>query len=173
MKVSYRDELNKLSKEQLIEYCDMMASNWWNLQNNWMFNISKKYGSEIAAEFDAMVFGRQAEVQAWRIKKLLNLGEDMQSLVKAVNLSTLLTNVGYEYVSIDDKHCRLRVTSCSMQLARRKAGLPELPCKIAGMESNSRFAKAMNSKVETTCIVCPPDKHPEDLWCEWQFDLIE
>lgn len=34
MKVNYRDELAKLSKKELIEHAEMMASNWWNLQNN-------------------------------------------------------------------------------------------------------------------------------------------
>jgi hypothetical protein len=173
MNVSYRSELVKLTKKELIDYCEMMANNWWNLQNNWMLNITQRYGSETAAEFDALVFGRQAEVQAWRLKKLFNLGDDIQSMIKAVNLSTLLSNVEFEYVEVGEKHCRIRVISCSMQLARRDLGLPELPCKIAGMAANSRFALAINPKIKTTCIVCPPDKHPENLWCEWQFDLVE
>lgn len=172
MKVNYRDELAKLSKKELIEYAEMMASNWWNLQNNWMLNITQRYGSETAAEFDALIFGRQAEVQAWRLRKLFSLGDDIQSFIKAINVSTLLANVEFEYVEVDDKHCRIRVTSCSMQLARRKLGLPELPCKIAGIAANGRFASAMNPKIKTTCIICPPDEHPDDLWCEWQFDLV-
>jgi len=173
MKVSYKKELAKLAKDKIIDYCEMMANNWWNLQNNWMLNISKDYGSEIAAKYDALVFGRQAEVQAWRIKKFLKLGDDMNSFIKAVGLSTLLANVDYDISEVNDKHCRIRVTSCSMQLARRKVGLPELPCKIAGIAANSKFALAMNPKIKTTCVICPPDEHPENRWCEWEFDLVE
>jgi len=173
MKVKLRDELAGLSKEQLVDYAEMMTKNWWNLQNNWMLQVSRRFGSEVAAEFDALVFGRQAEVQARRLKKLFSLGDDIQSLVRAVNLSTLLSNVEFEYVNIGDKSCRIRVTSCSMQLARREAGLPELPCKVAGMEANSRFALAINPRIKTTCIVCPPDKHPDDIWCEWEFTIPE
>ena len=173
MKINYQEQLANLSKDQLIQYSEMMANNWWNLQNNWMINVTKRYGSEVAAEFDGIVFGRQAEVQAWRLKKLFNLGDDIQSLVKAINLSTLLSNVEFEYVEVDEKHCRLRVTSCSMQLERKKLGVPELPCKMPGTEANGKFASAINPKVKTTCIICPPDKHPDNLWCEWQFDLIK
>lgn len=177
MKFSYRDELAKLIKElgkdQIIDYCEMMVKNWWNLQNNWMLNISKDYGSEIAAKYDAAVFGRQAEVQAYRLKKMFNLSDDMPSFIKAMCLSTLFANVDYEITEITDKHCRLSVTSCSMQLNRRKVGLPELPCKIAGIEANGRFARAMNPKFKMVCALCPPDKHTDDLWCEWIFDLSD
>ena len=55
MKISYKGELQKLTKAKIIDYCDVMASNWWNLQNNWMLNISKDYGSETAAKYDALV----------------------------------------------------------------------------------------------------------------------
>ena len=172
MKVSYKGELKKLTKARIIDYCEMMANNWWNLQNNWMLNISKDYGGEIAAKYDALVFGRQAEVQAWRLVKLLNLGNDMDSLLKAIGLSTLLANVEYDISEMGPNHCRIRVTSCSMQLARRKAGLPELPCKIAGIAANSQFALAINPNIKTTCLICPPDAHPENLWCDWVFDMV-
>jgi hypothetical protein len=127
MKISYKGELQKLTKAKIIDYCDVMASNWWNLQNNWMLNISKDYGSETAAKYDALVFGRNAEVQAWRLKKLFNLGDGIDDLIKAIGLSTLLANVDYDISEVSATHCRIRVTSCSMQLARRKVGLPELP----------------------------------------------
>jgi hypothetical protein len=35
------------------------------------------------------------------------------------------------------------------------------------------FAKELNSKIKVYCVVCPPDEHKDDLWCEWIFTLEE
>ena len=32
-------------------------------------------------------------------------------------------------------------------------------------------AKTLNPEVEVNCLVCPPDEHPKDLWCRWEFKL--
>jgi hypothetical protein len=26
----------------------------------------------------------------------------------------------------------------------------------------------LNPNIKFNCTVCPPDKHPDDLWCEWE-----
>lgn len=173
MKLDYGELLKELSREELIAQVEFLADSWWNLQGNWMQNVSERFGSETAAELDGIVFGRAGEVQAKRLKKIYNLGDDIEALAKAINLSTLLSNVEFEYIQIDKKHCRLRITKCNMQLGRLASGLSELPCKVPGTAANARFASAINPRIRTTCIVCPPDSHPEDIWCEWQFDLMD
>ena len=47
-----------------------------------MLNITNSYGKEVVAEFDAQVFGRNAKVQAWRLKEDLHHGEGMQDFLK-------------------------------------------------------------------------------------------
>ena len=47
-----RAELMKMSKEEIIDYMEVCNKNFWSLQNNWMANVTMKYGSEVAAEFD-------------------------------------------------------------------------------------------------------------------------
>jgi hypothetical protein len=29
----------------------------------------------------------------------------------------------------------------------------------------------MDPRIETRCICCPPDRHPEDVWCAWEFTV--
>ncbi|MBL7075469.1 hypothetical protein ISS37_09560 [candidate division KSB1 bacterium] len=31
------------------------------------------------------------------------------------------------------------------------------------------FARTIDARIKTTCLVCPPDDHPEDVWCAWEF----
>jgi hypothetical protein len=40
------EKLANLSKEQLIEFIDMLQKNWWNLQNNYILYINNEYGEE-------------------------------------------------------------------------------------------------------------------------------
>ena len=173
-KVNYNEELSKLSKEELIRYALFLSRNFWNMQGNWMLNVTERFGTDVAAEFDALVFRRNAEVQGWRLKKTLNLGDDIQSFIKANNYSTVWNpDSDWEYTEVSERHTRFRVTKCVMQMARLGLNLPELPCKNAGMNAVERLAAAINPKFKTTCIICPPDKHPTDLWCEWLIELEE
>ncbi|MFZ5632863.1 MAG: DUF6125 family protein [Bacillota bacterium] len=171
--LSLKNELEKMSREEMIKYIDELHKFFWNIQGNWMQFVSEKYGTEAAREGDTRVFGRNGEVQGWLLKKLFGLGESMEDLGKALVFSTMLSNVEYEISEVSDRHIRARVTKCHMQLGRRKSGLPELPCKEAGLAALGRFGRAVNPDLEIECIVCPPDEHPEDLWCEWEWRIKE
>lgn len=174
IKMLSKNEYAKLSREELIDYAEFMHKSWWNLQSNWMQNINDRYGIEVAAEFDEIIFGRISEVQARRLKKLLNLGDSIQDFMKAMNLCTMWEPTSeWEYREFDEKHVVIRVTKCVMQLARVKQGMGELPCKGSGLESMIRFALGFNPKLKASCITCPPDKHPQDIWCEWLWELTE
>jgi hypothetical protein len=60
---------------------------------------------------------------------------------------------------------------CRVQSARKRKGLPDFPCKPVGLVEYEWFAKTIDPRIETRCIYCPPDKHPEDVWCAWEFEL--
>jgi len=171
MNVHFKKEIEKLSKEELVGYADFQAYNWWNLQGNWMQRMSERYGTEIATEFDTMIWDRNAKVQAWKLKELFGLKGDMQGFVKAMTLSTVFSNVDFEIPELDERRCRLLITRCTMQLNRIKGGLPELPCKEPGTVCVEGFAAAYNETMKTTCLVCPPDEHSENEWCQWLFEL--
>lgn len=166
-KVDYEKELNKLSKKQLVKFADMVArKNFWLHQGNYMLALEEKYGQDIAMEFDRIVFGRTAEVQASRYKKFFNLGDGIEDFVKALIYSQVFSNVGWEIAEINDKRAIVRITDCTMQKARLKLGLPEIPCKSPLVVVMDKFAKAINPKLNTNVTVCPPDPHPADKWCE-------
>ena len=171
MTLSRRDELMKLSKERLVDFIEMASSNFWTLQNNWMINVEGKFGRDVAVELDGMCYGRAAEVQIFRIKKFLNLGDDMPSLARAILLSLFSFYVDIEFPEITQTKVVRRVRVCPMQLERRRKGLPELPCKPALVSAYTKVAAAVNPKIKITHVLCPPDPHPEDLWCDVVFEL--
>jgi len=166
-----KDEVSKMPKEILVEYADFLDKSFWTHQGHWMLNINNRYGTEAAAEFDELVFGRSAEVQVHRLKKLFGLGDAIADLIRALTLTTVWSNVDYVWLDVSEKTARLRITHCIMQKNRLELGLPELPCKKTGFKANELAARVINPKIKTTCIVCPPDQHEEDRWCEWLFEL--
>jgi len=40
-----------------------------------------------------------------------------------------------------------------------------------GIVEYAEFAKAVDPRIRTRCIACPPDDHPDDLWCAWEFTV--
>ncbi len=62
---------------------------------------------------------------------------------------------------------------CRVQSARQRKGLPDFPCKSVGIVEYSEFAHAVDPRIRTRCIACPPDPHGGDLWCAWEFTVDE
>ncbi len=161
--------LSKCSKEQLLEFIDMQQRNWWNLQNNWMAYMDREYGQEAAVKGDSHCFPANAKVQMYRLKKMLGLGDDLRSLRDAMVLSTIWANGDYEVREIDRQHFRIKVTNCYQQVRRLEEGLAELACKPAGIAICEAAVEVINPAAAVRCLVCPPDDHPADVWCEWEF----
>ena len=64
-----------------------------------------------------------------------------------------------------------RMNECRVQAAREKKNLLPYPCKSVGIIEYTYFAKAIDPRIETRCIACPPDPHPEEYHCAWEFEL--
>jgi hypothetical protein len=64
-----------------------------------------------------------------------------------------------------------RMNACRVQQARHRAGRPDFPCKSVGLVEYAGFARALDSRIRTECICCPPDEHPEAFFCAWRFTL--
>jgi len=172
--IKYRDSLAGLSKDDLIDYCEILLRNFWTLQGNWVVEIQKKFGADLAMETDGIVFGKFLEVEAHRLKKFLNLGDDMAALAKLLGYSFGFANTEFYFPELSDNKLMLRVTKCNMQLQRLARGDTEVLCKKAGETAGSisKGAKVINPRIEARCLMAPPDKHPDDVWCEWEFNLI-
>jgi len=165
------ERLRHLSKDKLLDYIDVLNRNFWNLQGQYVLAIEQKYGMEAAMELDGMAMGKNGEAQVHRYRKFFKLGNGISDLVKIMDYSQAFSNMEYYYPEITDQEAILTVTRCPMQDDRKQAGMPDLSCKSAGVSGIGRVAKAINQNIEMTCTFCPPDKHPEDAWCQWEFRL--
>jgi hypothetical protein len=64
-----------------------------------------------------------------------------------------------------------QMNECRVQSARKRKGLDDYPCKSAGLVEYTYFARSIDDRIETECIGCPPDAHPDEWYCAWRFTL--
>ena len=76
-----------------------------------------------------------------------------------------------EVVEHTPSTCVFRMNTCRVQEARKRQGLDDFPCKEVGIVEYSVFARTIDPRIKTRCLCCPPDPHPEDYYCAWEFTL--
>lgn len=70
-----------------------------------------------------------------------------------------------------DKKAVFYNPSCTAQRARTKRGRSEFPCRESGILYFTGFAREIDPDIKVSCIVCPPDDHPDDCFCKWEIEV--
>lgn len=165
--------LSELPRETLISLIEMYSGLSLTLDGLWFTAVEDEFGLEEAVKTDEMVWGRYGEIEARRIIKTLNIsGSGLDALAKALNFMMWVHARGMDCeieLEREDAAIVFTVTDCRPQKARIRSGRGEFPCKPVGIAYFSKFAKAIDPKIEVECVVCPPDPHPENVWCRWKF----
>ncbi len=167
--------LKSLSKEKLIDLLEKLGINWLANDGLWFQAVEKKFGMNDAKRCNDTCWSRYSPFEAARIKELLGLPEKggIPALKKALafRMYALINRQSVEDV---DDHCIIfRMNDCRVQSARKRKGLPDYPCKSAGLVEYPTFASTIDSRIRTECAGCPPDDHPDEWFCAWKFTLTE
>ncbi|MFX1320977.1 MAG: DUF6125 family protein [Promethearchaeota archaeon] len=168
-----RKDLENLSKEELLDYIEHLSKIWLAIDGTWFQAIEKEYGLDKAIDIDVKQWKRFTVIEAQRIMKLLNLPENggISALIKALKFRAYANINIQEFVDISEKRVIFRMNNCRVQYARKSRNLPDFPCKPVGLVEYGDFAKTIDSRIETRCICCPPESHPEEYYCAWEFIL--
>jgi hypothetical protein len=164
--------LNELSKEKLSEYLFMQLRNLWAVDGLYFLGIEDRYGTEAATSIDAKVWEVMGKIEARKLKEILGItSTDIPSMMKALLYTTWALDLEDKEVDIKKDHALIRTVRCRVQHTRLSKGLKEFGCKPVRFGFLKAFAKEFNPDIIVTCTVCPPDKHTENLWCQWEFSL--
>ena len=171
--VEDRNMLSKMPIEKLRDFFFLQIRNLWRVDGLYFLGIEKKFGTEAATEIDAGVWEAMAQIEAKRLQRMFNVGEnpDVPTIVELLRRSSWALDQPFKTVEVSDMRAVLSIDRCRTQETRLSKGLSEFPCKKVRFGYLKNFAKALNPKVEVNCLVCPPDKHPKDLWCKWEFRM--
>lgn len=166
-----RKMLAELPMEKLLDYFFLQIRNIWRVDGLYFLGIEKRFGTEATTEVDAGVWETMAAIEAKSLQRLFKIGEnpDLATIIRLLRKSSWAMDQPFKTIDIGDKRATLSIDRCRTQEARLSKGLCEFPCKKVRFGYLRNFAKTLNSKVEVNCLVCPPDKHPKDLWCKWMF----
>ena len=167
------EELKNLSKEQLIDYIRDISKNWLAIDGTWFQAVEKRFGIEEAIKCDADSWNIFSIVEAKRIMKRFEIPENggIPALVKAIKFRVYANINIQEIDEISENRCVFRMKDCRVQSARNRKGLPDFPCKKVGIVEYTIFASTIDPRIKTKCICCPPDVHPKDYWCAWEFTI--
>ena len=166
-------EVKDLTKDELLELLADASKNWLAHDGIWFRIVEDKFGIDAAMELDRKVWEKFTVIEARRIMKRLAIeqGGGIPALAQALNFR-LYSHINIQEIKeMSDTHCVFRMNRCRVQEARKRQGLPDFPCKQVGIVEYSGFAKTIDPRIKTTCLVCPPDPHPPDVWCAWEFRL--
>ena len=167
--------LHELSKEQLIKIIIDDAKNWLAHDGLWFQAIERRYGLDVAVVADLEAWRYFTVIEAKRIMERLGMksGGGIRSLVECLKHRFFARLNLQESVEITDTRAVFRMLDCRVQSARKRKRLPDHPCKSVGIVEYGEFAKTIDPRITTRCIACPPDPHPEEFWCAWEFTLQE
>ncbi len=166
-------EAKNLSKKEILELLKDASKNWLAHDGLWFRAVEDKYGIKAAMELDRKAWGKFTVIEAKRIMKRLGIkpGGGIPALAQALKFRLYAHINVQEIKEASDTHCVFRMNRCRVQEARKRQGLPDFPCKSIGIVEYSGFAKTIDPRIKTKCLVCPPDPHPHDVWCSWEFRL--
>lgn len=169
------EALLAMDDKALIELRDRAAKNWLAGDGIWFQTIEFAEGLNEAKRCNDSCWAQFSPFEASSIKKLLDLPESpgLEGLKKAlafrvygfVNEQSFTDETADSFV--------FQMNDCRVQSARKRKGLQDYPCKSGGMVEYSYFARAVDKRITTQCIGCPPDPHPDQWFCAWKFTLVE
>jgi len=160
-----------LSKEELIKIIVDDAKNWLAHDGLWFQAIERRYGIDVAVDADIEAWRHFTVIEAKRIMARLGIesGGGIPALVECLKHRFYARLNLQECIEQTDKRVVFRMIDCRVQSARKRKGLEDHPCKSVGIVEYSEFARAVDERISTRCIACPPDPHPEEFWCAWEF----
>jgi len=168
-----RKTLGSMPEERLLDYLFLQVRNLWRVDGLYFLGIEKKFGTEAATEIDAGVWETMAGIEAKSLQRMFKVEENpnVAKIMELLQKSSWALDQPFKTIEKSHRHAVLGVDRCRTQETRLNKGLDEFPCKKVRFGYLKNFAKTLNPKVEVKCTVCPPDKHPKDSWCKWEFTL--
>ena len=174
MKDDIPQPLLNMSKESLLELMDSLAINWLANDGVWFQAVEFSSGMNDAKRCNDSCWAQFSPFEAWAIKNFLNLSAKpgLDGLKKALNFRVYARINTQSIVEESPDSFVFQMNECRVQSARKRKGLDDYPCKSAGLVEYTYFAEAIDPRIRTECIGCPPDEHPAEWYCAWRFKIM-
>ena len=165
-----QEELEKLSREQLIELLLIDSKNLVAMDGVWFQSVEREQGMDCAMHHDEEIWKRYTRSEAKRIKKFLGLGEHpgLEGLARALSYR-MVDRANPSEVGYRDGRLIYKILVCRVQEARTRKNMPLHPCKSAAVYEYGGFAEEIDDRIKCRCVSCYPDVTDESCSCAWEF----
>jgi hypothetical protein len=164
--------LMSMDREKLIGLIDALSVNWLADDGLWFQAVENSQDMYTGKRCNDTCWTRYSPVEASMIRSFLELpGQSgLDGLEQALRFR-LYARINEQTSERSGDKLVFRMVKCRVQEARKRKGLPDYPCKSAGVVEYETFARTIDSRIKTECIACPPDDHPESWACAWRFHI--
>lgn len=164
-------------RERLEDLLVATARSWLAADGLWFQSVEGDAGGgmSLAKEINDACWFRFSPIEARLIMRRYGLPENggLAALKTALGQRQYARVNRQEIIDASESVFVFRMNDCRVQRARKRAGLPDYPCKSAGLVEYTRFAETVDPRIRTVCLGCPPDPHPPEWYCAWEFSLAE
>jgi hypothetical protein len=169
------EPLLKMSKDSLIALLDSVSVNWLANDGVWFQAVEFDHGMNDAKRCNDSCWAHFSPFEAWSIKRLLKLPSQpgLGGLKKALQYRLYARINTQSFIEEGPTSLVFQMNDCRVQAARKRKRLEDYPCKTGGLVEYAYFARAIDPRISTSCISCPPDSHPDDYFCAWRFTLTD
>ena len=160
-----------LPEVKLNELIESVAVNWLANDGVWFQAVEFKHGLFDAKRCNDTCWAQFSPFEAWSVRNFLNLPENpgLEGLKTALQFRLYATINTQSIVEETPTSFVFRMNECRVQNARKRKGMEDYPCKSGGLVEYTTFAQAIDPRIRTECISCPPDEHPGEYYCAWRF----
>jgi len=162
--------LSDLPRDKLISLINAISANWLAGDGLWFQSVESRREMYTAKRCNDSCWVKFSPFEAARIRSLLDLPDKggLDALEAALGYR-LYSRINTQSTERQGASLIFKMVNCRVQDARRRKGLDDYPCKSAGVVEYASFASAIDPRIRTDCIACPPDDHPDDWFCAWKF----
>lgn len=173
MEDSIPKPLLEMDSDKLKELLSRVAKNWLVGDGVWFQTVEFQEGMNDAKRCNDSCWAQFSPFEAASIKQFLNLGDKpgLQGLKRALGFRVYGSINEQSIVEETDNSFIFQMNDCRVQAARKRKGLADYPCKSGGLVEYTYFARAIDKRISTECIGCPPDQHPQEWYCSWKFSI--
>jgi hypothetical protein len=162
-----------LNREELLAWLQDAAKLWLAHDGLWFQAVENDSGMTKAIALDAEAWSRFSPIEAQRIMKRLGIepGGGIDALIVCLQHRLYAILNQQEIVERTPHRVVFRMQQCRVQNARQRRGLPDFPCREVGIVEYETFARTVDPRIRCRCLACPPDPHPEQWFCSWEFTI--
>lgn len=166
--------LASMEKEKARDLLTAFCANWLANDGIWFQAVENTRGMNDAKRCNDSCWARFSPFEAASIKRILGLGSHpgLEGLKKALHYR-IYSCINEQTVSDEtDNGFVFKMVECRVQAARVRKNLTPYPCKSAGLVEYGYFARAIDERIGTECIGCPPDDiKGKGFYCAWKFTI--